>query len=73
MANAKKCDVCGKYYDENEIKIKGCTVSGIILISDSAHIIHETGIDLCDNCFNLLDSWTSGQSDIIPKEEIKND
>lgn len=73
MANAKKCDVCGKYYDKNELKIRGCIVSGIISLSDSAHIIHETGIDLCDKCFNLLDSWISGESNIISKEETKND
>mgnify|MGYP001773361988 FL=1 len=52
MANAKKCDRCGNYYDKNKgVKsINGCFVSGIRLETSGPY----TDLDLCDSCISEL-------------------
>lgn len=48
MANAKKCDRCGSYYDKNKgvNSIDGCFVRGIRLETSGPYRI----LDLCDSC-----------------------
>ena len=62
MANAKKCDRCGKYYDKNQkFKIKNTT-------TDFADGIKFTGVkgydssqfDLCDDCIEKLYNFLGG-------------
>ena len=54
MANAKKCDRCGKYYDKNESKLRG--VSGnLVGVSFVRRDCNSYGCyveekDLCDEC-----------------------
>ena len=52
MANAKKWDRCGKYYDKNKgVKsIDGCFVRGIRLETSGPYI----DLDLCDSCIPEL-------------------
>ena len=52
MANAKKCDRCGKYYDKNKgVKsINGCFVRGIRLETSGSYM----DLDLCDSCISEL-------------------
>lgn len=49
MAEAKKCDRCGKYYDKNIAKsIYGLTVTGVCLrLSGNSK---DDTLDLCDEC-----------------------
>ena len=52
MANAKKCDMCGIYYDENKgvYSINGRFVRGVRLETSGPYRI----LDLCDNCVSDL-------------------
>lgn len=58
MADAKKCDRCGNYYDENNCKIDGCILKNIRYISVDGYIILE--FDLCDDCFKKLKKFMTG-------------
>lgn len=62
MANVKKCDRCGAFYEKNvENKIKredgALEVSPSILqlITVSHYIVRQ--YDLCDDCFSKLITW----------------
>ena len=48
MANAKKCDRCGKYYDDiPKVKsINGCFVRGIKIFTSGPYM----EVDLCGDC-----------------------
>lgn len=48
MADAKKCDRCGKFYITNEQEFKGCSLKG--RRSNSPSIF----FDLCDECAGRL-------------------
>lgn len=58
MANAYKCDACGKFYLENETKIKfveerkPTTCNHIHLISESGPLYKS--FDLCDECLTKI-------------------
>ena len=66
MANAKKCDRCGKYYDKNKgVKsINGCFVRGIRLETSGPY----TDLDLCDSCISELYTFLG-----LDKEKNEND
>ena len=51
MANAKRCDRCGKFYVENGQEFTGCMLKHCNLMASSN--IH---FDLCDECIGKL--WT---------------
>lgn len=51
MANAKKCDRCGKFYVKNRQEFAGCMLKHCNLMASSN--IH---FDLCDECIGKL--WT---------------
>lgn len=60
MAYAKKCDRCGRYYDDENSKdknfrVNGITVHQMALIDACDHPIHE--YDLCDQCARDLFHW----------------
>lgn len=60
MAYAKKCDRCGKYYDDESskdknFKVNGITVHKMALIDACDHPIHN--YDLCDQCARDLFHW----------------
>lgn len=57
MANAKKCDRCGKYYQLEEKKqtITGNTLCTIKLINRYGCDFRE--LDLCDDCAAGLWRW----------------
>ena len=54
MANAKKCDRCGKYYTNSEKRytVDGLYVGGITTLSIKGNSI--TKYDLCDDCIKKL-------------------
>ena len=70
MANAKKCDRCGKYYDENtRFKSSKCCygqcVSSVTEITVGGY--HYKNYDLCDDCIADFRAFISGSK--IVKEE----
>lgn len=50
MADAKKCDRCGKFYVENEQEFVGCT------LRHQVHCTESKYFDLCNECIGRL--WT---------------
>lgn len=62
MANAKKCDRCGAYYDKNEkFKLKKTPADikdGIMFTGLNGY--NGAQIDLCDDCIEKLDIFLSG-------------
>ena len=64
MANAKKCDRCGKYYDENtRFKSNNCRyaqrVSSVTEITVGGY--HYKNYDLCDDCIADFRAFISGR------------
>ena len=59
MANAKKCDRCGSYYDSYNDKNNAEKINGIMLInidSNNRYFSHEP-YDLCPVCSDELMKW----------------
>lgn len=68
MANAKKCDRCGKYYDRNlECYAPGTVASGVSFTRVDGYI--GLKFDLCDSC--IIDFKKFMRGDAI--DEIKED
>lgn len=71
MADAKKCDRCGKYYDDESskdkhFKVNDETVYQVALINASDHHICE--YDLCDEC--CMDMfWWCNEEEVEHEEE----
>lgn len=64
MADAKKCDRCGKYYDKNEKhetsgKIHGRKLAGVKTIDTNDCWYNH--FDLCDDCLTDLFEFLSGK------------
>lgn len=58
MANAKKCDRCGKFYEKYTKKLKdGSIVNGIIVIGSGFPVTDENFEDLCPECMKELEKW----------------
>ena len=51
MADAKKCDRCGKFYIKNEQEFIGCVLKHFSLMGSN-----NMYFDLCDECIGRL--WT---------------
>lgn len=55
MADAKKCDRCGKYYDSNSISHglvwTGGYLTGLVVTTDANN---GDSFDLCDDCIGDL-------------------
>lgn len=59
MATARKCDRCGLYYDEYNVKDNAEKINGINLLivdSDNRYFSHGPR-DLCPACSNELMKW----------------
>lgn len=60
MANAKKCDRCGKYYDGGKRKL---------LIYDRTINI-QSSLDLCEKCETELEQWFDNPDQVIGHHHI---
>lgn len=72
MADAKKCDRCGKYYDDESskdknFKVNGITVHKMALIDACDYPIHN--YDLCDQCARDLFHWLCNEEKVEHEEE----
>lgn len=72
MANAKRCDVCGNYYDvphiEDDIYLESCRNGNMIRIlrrKPTIRIDHDVmQFDACENCLQeVLDHILTKQAD----------
>lgn len=55
MAVARKCDKCGKYYDENKKYISGA--GRVLGLRFETRNNNGTRIDLCDECLGKLKAF----------------
>lgn len=68
MANAKKCDRCGKYYDEygEDMDVMGNLpigdVNGIALVSDE---YNRLSLDICPMCMIQFVDWLNAFDPIV--------
>lgn len=64
MANAKKCDRCGKFYENNKKhetsgRIHGSKLTGIS--TTDTNTCSDKWFDLCDDCLTDLFEFLSGK------------
>lgn len=60
MANVKKCDHCGTYYDKSS--------EGYSYV----RLDNNDVIDLCPECMNILQSWLRGEVAFVPAKEKRS-
>lgn len=70
--DAKKCDICGEYYTENNNECglynrEGESLTGIITMHNREE---DAQIDLCDACVERLTDWIKGDAIIIHKKTL---
>ena len=62
MANAKKCDRCGSYYDKNQkFRLKnplGDLADGIAFTGAKGNVSNQ--FDLCDDCIEQVYNFLGG-------------
>jgi hypothetical protein len=56
MADAKKCDICGKLYESyHAVKIDGCeTFKGCVIKFTNEHCMCFASLDLCPGCMTKV-------------------
>lgn len=54
MANAFKCDVCGKYYGEHTVDLKNVSINILGTSNISGADFHLTKKDLCPECYEKI-------------------
>ena len=70
MANARKCDRCGKLYEEYNVGNNNKKPNGIQLISldTSRKYFGYFLMDLCPDCMAQFQEWLKQQDDKKPEE-----
>lgn len=70
MANARKCDRCGKLYEEYNVGHNNKKPNGIQLISlDTSHKYFGYFLmDLCPDCMDQFQEWLKQQDGKKPEE-----
>lgn len=63
MAKAKKCDMCGQYYDDNK-KYRKCNIEGARFTDGKFK--RSNKIDLCDDCIDELIKFLNTEEGKIP-------
>lgn len=70
--DAKKCDVCGEYYtdNDNECGLDNCEGDAVTNIEIMCCQNFDTKLDLCDTCAERLIAWIKGDAIIIHKKTL---
>ena len=73
MANAKKCDRCGKYYTDKDKKftINGYSIYSIGLRTKQGYM--ELVYDLCDDCTKDLFHFLSNEPVVVGTEVFQEE
>ena len=66
MADAKKCDRCGKYYEN---KNPGFSISRLKYAGD---LMGRIEIDLCEDCCEQFNKWLEDKNAIISTLSVGN-
>ena len=64
MALSKRCDRCGRYYQQKELSINGYPTNGIILIDrerDNRSYNTRTIVDFCPGCLKSFNDWLNSK------------
>ena len=68
MAIARKCDRCGKYYDENKKDRYNLVMGTVIgLRFETLEGFNSSRIDLCDECLGKIKNFLG--ADILKERE----
>ena len=67
MAIARKCDRCGKYYDENKKYVCGFAMETVIWLRFETLSGNSSRIDLCDECLGKIKEFLG--TDILKEKE----
>ena len=57
MANVKKCDRCGRIYEENKSVFQNKKVTGVALACGKRSMYCGSVKELCDDCIDELKAW----------------
>lgn len=61
MANAKKCDRCGKFYEKNfETGFEGSRIAAGVEFTNSCNAFTFDRRDLCDDCIVQFKRFMAG-------------
>lgn len=62
MANARRCDRCGKFYDEYERPTKQGKGNGLMItnVDSKRDYWPKPILDLCPACMDELEVWLTG-------------
>lgn len=74
MANAKKCDRCGTYYDMGDFGVtkSGSSTTGISFNNVNLHAFAH--IDLCKRCIDKIELFLDGaEVESIDRKDYLND
>ena len=65
MALAKKCDMCGKFYDEYNFSKDYKNINGIMILNLDMNDYYYTNrpLDLFPSCKNSLKKWLNKKGD----------
>ena len=62
MASARKCDRCGKYFDNSSHGFNHIVLNNLNSISDR----YTKSLDLCPSCMDVLISWLQNKAVFAP-------
>ena len=67
MALAKKCDRCGKFYDEYNFANDDKNINGIMTLNLDAqdHYYTHKALDLCPSCKDSYEKWLNKKREKI--------
>lgn len=62
MASAKKCDRCGKLYEEYNTVCDSKNINGVMLLNLDSHGQYYSNktLDFCPNCKDSFENWLHG-------------
>lgn len=74
MANAKKCDRCGKFYERYDTDVNGFPANSLAVLKEATldELLDRAKlrffIDLCPDCMNDFTKWLNEPEDIQSDE-----
>ena len=65
MALAKKCDRCGKFYDEYNFTKDDKNINGIMTLNldEQDHYYTHKPLDFCPSCKDSFEKWLNKKGD----------
>lgn len=72
MASAKKCDRCGKLYEEYNTEKNNKKINGIMTLNldFQRRYYSHTPFDLCPECKDSFEEWLGKKNDLRKSSDI---